>query len=79
MNRIKHRIVFKIKIGYKLELIALETMRLLGNTKKDIDKDQDSKNVPKLDSVEIVLVHCYLVKSYYQHTLIVLVTFVPNK
>ena len=79
MNRIKHRIVFKIKIGYKLELIALETMRLLGNTKKDIDKDQDSKNVPKLDSVEIVLVHCNLVKSYYQHTLIVLVTFVPNK
>ena len=79
MNRIKHRIVFKIKIGYKLELIALETMRLLGNTKKDIDKDQDSKNVPKLDSVEIVLVHCNLVKSYYQHTLIVLVTFVPNE
>ena len=79
MNRIKHRIVFKIKIGYKLELIALETMRLLGNTKKHIDKDQDSKNVPKLDSVEIVLVHCNLVKSYYQHTLIVLVTFVPNK
>ena len=79
MNRIKHRIVFKIKIGYKLELIVLETMRLLGNTKKDIDKDQDSKNVPKLDSVEIVLVHCNLVKSYYQHTLIVLVTFVPNK
>ena len=54
-------------------------MRLLGNTKKDIDKDQDSKNVPKLDSVEIVLVHFNLVKSYYQHTLIVLVTFVPNK
>ena len=79
MNRIKHRIVFKIKIGYKLELIVLETMRLLGNTKKDIDKDQDSKNVPKLDSVEIVLVHFNLVKSYYQHTLIVLVTFVPNK
>ena len=79
MNRIKHRIVFKIKIGYKLELIALETMRLLGSTNKDVDKDQDSKNVPKLDSVEIVLVHCNSVKSYYQHTLIVLVTFGPNK
>ena len=79
MNRIKHRIVFKIKIGYKLEFIALETMTLLGSIKKDVDKDQDSKNVPKLDFVEIVLVHCNLVKSYYQHTLIVLVTFVPNK
>ena len=79
MNRIKHRIVFKIKIGYKLEFIALETMTLLGSIKKDVHKDQDSKNVPKLDFVEIVLVHCNLVKSYYQHTLIVLVTFVPNK
>ena len=28
-NKIKKRIVFKIKTGYKLELLTLETMRLL--------------------------------------------------
>ena len=28
-NKIKNRIDFKIKTGYKLELITLETMRLL--------------------------------------------------
>ena len=33
-NKIKNRIVFKIKTGYKLELLTLETMRLLGCTKK---------------------------------------------
>ena len=33
-NKIKNRIVFKIKIGYKLELLTPETMRLLGSTKK---------------------------------------------
>ena len=33
-NRIKNRIVFKIKTGYKLELLTPETMRLLGKTKK---------------------------------------------
>ena len=33
-NKIKNRIVFKIKTGYKLELLTLETMRLLGSTKK---------------------------------------------
>ena len=33
-NKIKNRIVFKLKIGYKLELLTPETMRLLGSTKK---------------------------------------------
>ena len=54
-------------------------MRLLGNTKKDVDADKDSENVPKLESVEVVLVHFNLVKSDYQHTSKVLFSFVPNK
>ena len=54
-------------------------MRLLGNTKKDVDADKNSENVPKLESVEVVLVHCNLVKNDYQHTLKVLFTFVPDK
>ena len=36
-NKIKNRIVFKIKNGYKLELLTPETMKLLGSTKKDVD------------------------------------------
>ena len=67
-NKIKNRIVFKIKTGYKLELLTPETMKLLGSTKKDVDKDKDGENVPKLESVEVVLVHCNLVKNDYQHT-----------
>ena len=54
-------------------------MRLLGNTKKDVDSDKNSENVPKLESVEVVLVHCNLVKNDYQHTSKVLFSFVPNK
>ena len=54
-------------------------MRLLGSTKKDVDSDKNSKNVPKLESVEVVLVHCNLVKSEYQHTSKVLFSFVPDK
>ena len=34
LNKIKNRIVFKIKTGYKLELLTPETMKLLRNTKK---------------------------------------------
>ena len=39
-NEIKNRIVFKIKTGYKLELLTPETMKLLGSTKKDVDLDK---------------------------------------
>ena len=33
-NKIKNRIILKIKTGYKLELLTPETMKLLGSTKK---------------------------------------------
>ena len=79
VNRIKNRIVFKIKTGYKLELLTSEKMKLLGSTKKICDEDEDGENLPKLESVEVVLVHCDLVKNDYQHTSKVLFTFVPNK
>ena len=79
LNKIINRIVFKIKTGYKLELLTTETMKLWGSTKKVVDKDKNGENVPKLESVEVILVHCNLVKNYYQHTSKALFTFVPNK
>ena len=78
-NKIKNRIVFKIKTGYKLELLTPETMKLLGSKKKDVDSDKNSENVPKLESVEVDLVQCNLVKNDYQHSSKVLFSFVPNK
>ena len=78
-NKLKNRIVFKIKTGYKLELLTSETMKLLGSTKKVVDKDKNGEHVPKLEIVEVVLVHCNLVKNDYQYTSKVLFTFVPNK
>ena len=41
-------------------------MKLLGSTKKDVDSDRNGENVPKLESVEVVLVHYNLVKNDYQ-------------
>ena len=78
-NKIKNRIVFKIKTGYKLELLTSETMKLLGGANKVVDQDKNGENVPKLESVEVVLVHCNLVKNDYQHASKVLFSFVPNK
>ena len=78
-NTINNRIVFKIKSGYKLELLSKETMKLLGSTKDIIDADKNSENVPKLENVEVVLVHCSLVNNAYQQHSRVIFTFVPNK
>ena len=54
-------------------------MRLLGSTKNDVDADKNGEIVPKLESVELVLVHCNLVKNSYQHASKVLFSFVPDK
>ena len=64
-NKIKNRIVFKIKTGCKLELLTSETMKFFGSTKKDIDKDKDGEIVPKLESVEFVLIQSSFLKNDY--------------
>ena len=55
-NKIKDRIVFKIRTGYKLELLTSEIMKLLGSRKKDVDSDKKSEHAPELETVEVVLV-----------------------
>ena len=78
-NMIKSGIVFKTKTGYKLDLLSPETIKLLGSAKKDVDQDKNGEDVPKLESVEVVLVRCNLVNNNYQQLSKVLFTFVPNK
>ena len=78
-NTINKRIVFKISSGYKLELLSKETMKLLGSTNDPIDADKNSENVPRLENVEVVLVHCNLDNNSYQQHSRVLFTFVPTK
>ena len=60
-------------------MLSPETMKLLRSTKKDVDKDKNGEDVPKIESVEVVLVHCNVVNNSYQQTSMVLFTFVPNK
>ena len=40
--------------------------------------EKDGENVSKLESAEVVLVHCNLIKNDYQHRSKVLFTFIPN-
>ena len=54
-------------------------MKLLGSAENKITKDKNSENVPHLEVVELVLVHCNLVNNNYQQHSTILYTFVPNK
>ena len=79
VNKIENRITYKVKSGYHLELLTPETMKLLGSTESKITKDKNCENVPHLEIVELVLVHCNLVNNDYQQDSRMLYTFVPNK
>ena len=54
-------------------------MKLLGSIESKITKDKNSENVPHLEIVELVLVHCNLLNNDYQQDSRILHTFVQNK
>ena len=66
VNKIENRVTFKIKNGHSIELLTLETMKLLGSTENKIIKDKNGENVPHLEITEVVLVHCNIANNDYQ-------------
>ena len=70
--------MFKIKTGYKLELLTNETMKLLGDG-PIIDKDKNGGNAPELENVQSVLVHCNVVYNDYLQNSKLLYNFVRDK
>ena len=79
VNRIQNIITFKIKNVYYFELLTPETMKFLGSAESKITKDKNGENVPRLEVVELVLVHCNLVNNDYQQDSRILYAFVPSK
>ena len=65
IKRIENRITFRIKIGYYLHLLMLETMKLLKSTNSKITKDKNGVNIPLSEITEIVLAHCNIVNNDY--------------
>ena len=48
VNKIKNRIMFKVKIGCYLEHLTPETIKLLRSTESKIMKDTNGENIPHL-------------------------------
>ena len=63
---IDNRIIVRIKNGYRLELLTLETMKLLGSTENKVTKDKNGENVPHLQIIEVILVNCNIANNSYQ-------------
>ena len=61
INRINNRLVFKIKIDYKLELQTPEAIKLFGSKEKIIDETKKRENIPGLEVAEVVAVQCNFV------------------
>ena len=58
-NKILNRVTFRIKTGYKLELLTNETMRLLGDG-PIIDTTKNVENVPRLEIRLEAVNYCFL-------------------
>ena len=54
-------------------------MKLLGRTESEITGEEDGENVPHIEVVELVLIHCNIVNNNYQQNSRILYRFVPNK
>ena len=54
-------------------------MKLLGSSENKLTKNKNGENVPNLEIIEVVLVHCNIVNNDYQEDSRVLYTFVLNK
>ena len=50
VNKMENRTTFRIKTGYYLKLLMLETIKLLGSNKSKIPKDENDENVTHLVS-----------------------------
>ena len=65
VNEIVNRITFKIKTWLYLEILMLETMKLLGSNESKITKDKNDENRPHLEITEVILVHYNIVNYNY--------------
>ena len=65
VNEIVNRITFKIKTWLYLEILMLETMKLLRSNESKITKDKNDENGPHLEITEVILVHYNIVNYNY--------------
>ena len=67
INKIENRIEFNTKIGYYLELLTAETMKLLRSTTRKITNDENGENVPNLEIAKVAWLQCNKIQESFIH------------
>ena len=78
VNKIENRITVKNRTRYYIELFIHETIKLIGSTKNEINKNENCKNVPHLQATEVLLVHYNIINNDFYQDSKVLYTFVSS-
>ena len=76
-NKIKNKIVFKIKTGYKLQLLTNETMAILGDG-SIVDTNKNYKDIAGLEKVFVCLLHYNIAHNDHLQNSKLLYSFVRN-
>ena len=83
INKINHRLVFKMRDGYKIKARIRNAWNneiiLVAKKKKKKDKTKNEEKWPSLEVAEVFSVQCNLGDNQYQQKSEVLHTFIPNK
>ena len=61
-----------------MNLLTPETIKLLGSTKSEITKDENSDNMSYSEITEVIF-HCNFINNDYEHDSRILYIFIPNK
>ena len=66
LNKVKNRVTVTINTRYYTKLLMPKMKKLLRSTENKLTKDENGENVHHLEITEVALVHCNIVKRYYQ-------------
>ena len=66
VNQIQNRTTLRIKTEYYLEILTSKTIQLHGSTKSRLTKDENGKNVPRLEITKVVLLYCKIFNNNSQ-------------
>ena len=66
VNQIQNRTTLRKKTGYYLEILTSKTIQLLGSTESRLTKDENGKNVPRLEITKVVLLYCNIFNNNSQ-------------
>ena len=75
----RKNLIYIVLKKIKKNVLTPKIMKLLGRTYSKIRKDKNGENVPFLEIIEVVLIHCTVFNNSYEQNSRALYTIVPNK